>query len=137
MVNELEKQNILKKVDEELNEIADFIFSKSQENIVEYGAIDEATLLKSGYVNRQFLEKEIGYSAPYAGHVDFGTDPHMPPVAPLIAWVKRKFSVPDKQATRIAWAIAKTIERDGSEPRPFFRDALQQGKIKYGGFFGT
>ena len=91
MVNELEKQNILKKVDEELNEIADFIFSKSQENIVEYGAIDEATLLKSGYVNRQFLEKEIGYSAPYAGHVDFGTDPHMPPVAPLIAWVKRKF----------------------------------------------
>jgi hypothetical protein len=138
MVTQEEQRNILEKADAKLDEIADFLFSKSQENIVEMEIIDEGTMLKSGYVNRAFLEKEVGYSAPYSAHLEFGTDPHFPPIEPIQAWAKRKLGLTDEEAKKAAWAICKTIEKEGSEPRPFFRDAIEATKSKFKGeLFGT
>ncbi len=122
------KEIILKEADAYLDEIADFIFTESQENIVKKGAIDEGTLLKSGNINRKFLEKEIVYSAPYAAFVEFGTEPHMPPVEPLEQWAKRKLG-----QEGIGWAIAKKIAKEGTEPKPFLRPAIDAAKAKYGG----
>lgn len=132
MLSEEETRRILVKVDTELDEIADFVFSKSQENIVEMGITDEGHLLISGFVNRAFMEKEVGYSAPQALWNEFGTDPHMPPVEPLMAWAHRKLGLGDKEARKAAWGIAKTIEKEGTDPRPFFRDALNATAQKYG-----
>lgn len=133
MQEELIRKVILEKADAKLNEIADFILSKSQENIVQRGISNEGMLLKSGYVNRKPLEKEIGYSAPYAAFVEFGTDPHMPPVAPISKWARKKLGLSEKEARSAAWAIAKKISSEGTEPQPFFRDAIGQAKAKYSG----
>jgi hypothetical protein len=38
----------------------------------------------------------------------------LPPIAPLTKWVTAKFGVQGKQATSIAWAVAKKIQRDGT-----------------------
>jgi hypothetical protein len=38
----------------------------------------------------------------------------LPPIAPLTKWVTAKFGVGGKQATSIAWAVAKKIQREGT-----------------------
>ena len=134
MVSDQESFNQVEKVlEDRLNEIADFIFSKSQENIVSKKCIDEGTLLKSGNVVRGKNEVSIVYTAPHAKPVEFGTDPHMPPVEPIVGWCKRKLSLNDKDAKSVAWAIAKSIEKNGSEPKFFMRDAINLAKSKYSG----
>lgn len=133
MNNQKIEQAILEKADAFLDEIADTIFTASQEKIVENGSMNEGTLLKSGFVNRKFLEKEVGYSAPYAAHVEFGTIPHMPPVEPLKDWAEKRLGFDSKKAQSVAWAIAKKIEKEGTDPKPFFRPAINKAVEKYGG----
>lgn len=125
-------QDFLKKADKKLDEIANELFRDSQENIVKKGVIDEGTLLKSGNINRKFLEKEIVYSAPHAKWIEYGTEPHFPPIAPLEAWAKRKLGLNDKEAKSAAFGIANKINEEGSEPKPFLREAVNQIKRKYG-----
>lgn len=80
----------------------------------------------------------------YAQYVNNGTGPHMPPVAPIRDWVVKKglaFKTVDKvgnrkkilayksmddywQITRVAWAIAKNIEKKGTKGIRFFELAL-------------
>jgi len=127
------QEGVLNKADSILDEIADFIFSKSQEIIVAKGAVDEGTLLKSGNVTRKFLEKEVVYTAPYAAFVEFGTDPHMPPVGPLIDWSRRKLGLNEQEAKKTAWAIAKKIAKEGTEPVSFMRSAVEEARAKYKG----
>lgn len=38
----------------------------------------------------------------------------MPPIAPLIKWAQAKFSVGEKEATSIAWGVAKKIQQSGT-----------------------
>lgn len=121
-------------VDDKLNEIIDAIFSESQENIVRYGAVDTGFMLRSGNVNRVFLEKEIVYSAPYAISVEYGREPgSMPPVEPIKKWLMRKFHMKEKEAENTAWAIAKKIKKSGTRARPFLRDAVRTFSAEIGG----
>ena len=128
------EEEILKAMDRAMDDIIDSIFTKSQENIVEEGAVDRGTLLKSGNVNRKFLEKEIVYSAPHAVFVEFGTDPHMPPVDPIMEWARRKLGLPEDEARRVAWAIAKKIEKEGTPGIHFMEKAIleeiRSGRIR-------
>ena len=105
------EQAILEKTDKKLDEIIDFIFSKSQENIVRKGAMNSGHLLHSGNVQRAFLNKTITYSAPYATYVEFGTEPHMPPVEPLEQWGKRKFG-----KSGLGYPVAMKIKKQGTPP---------------------
>lgn len=83
----------------------------------------------------------ITIDAPHVLYVEHGARPHMPPIAPLIAWVKRnrgklglKGSRPGRDAkgkftaspavVAAAWAIAKKIEREGIKPTFFIRRSL-------------
>ncbi|MEE9215673.1 MAG: LAGLIDADG family homing endonuclease [Thermodesulfobacteriota bacterium] len=64
------------------------------------------------------------------------TRPHMPPLDPILAWVKRKIRVQvstgtgrkrktrDAEALKIANAIRFSIAKNGTLPRPFFRRAI-------------
>ena len=120
------KTNIDEVLDKALDLIADEIFSLSQENIIKNGSFDQGTLLRSGNVIRNKLEKQIVYSVPYAVAVEFGSAPHMPPVDPLIGWVGRKLGKSGKEGKSIGWAIAKKIQKEGQIARPFLRPALEQ-----------
>lgn len=119
---------MLQHIDEKLDEIADDIFANSQQNLVDKQIIDMGTLLKSGNVNREFLDKTIIYSVPYADSIEFGRLPgHMPPVEPIVQWVLRKGIAKDeKEARQIAWAIATDIRTHGQDARPFLSPAIEQ-----------
>lgn len=124
------KRELLAEADKRLDDIADFIFQKSQETVAEK-ASDEGTLLKSGYVERKPGEKTIGYRAPYAAAIEFGTDPHMPPVEPLQKWAKRKLGLNEKESRKAAWGIAINIKEKGSEPVSFLRGAVKEAEAKF------
>ena len=122
-------------VEEFLNDWADAILFESKRLLAEGkiegsndplgGAFDRGGLSKSGHViKNKDLEREVvfgGKLAPYAAYIEYGTAPHHPPVAPLIAWAKRnKF----KNPKNVAWAIAKKMEKEGTSPKPFLRQAV-------------
>lgn len=69
---------------------------------------------------------EVGCDALHAAYVEFGTMPHMPPVAPILKWVNRKLGVRGKEGERTAWAIAKTIEKCGTAANPYLRPAIDE-----------
>lgn len=118
---------LLDLIDSKMDEIVEDIFAKSQELIVEKSIVDEGTLLKSGNINKAYLNKAIIYTAPYADVIEFGRLPGtMPPSDPIKAWVRRKgIARTDKDVNRIAWAIIKHIKRNGQEPRPFLSPAVE------------
>lgn len=129
----IDKNELLKVIDSKMDEIVDDIFANSQQNIVNNSIIDEGTLLKSGNINRQFLNKQIVYSVPYADTIEYGRLPgSMPPIESIKGWVRRKLGInDDKEITRIAWAISKDIEKNGTQPRPFLTPAIDSARIKY------
>jgi len=68
----------------------------------------------------------IQNNVPYAGAVEFGSEPHMPPIAPLKQWARRVLGLTDDEAREAAWAIAKSIEDEGTEAQPHIRPALDE-----------
>lgn len=118
-------------------EIAEEIYERSQKNIEEMDIIASGYLKRSGFVGKLGTGVWIvKYYAPYSVYVDYGTEPHMPPVEPLINWAKNKLGLSDKEAKRVAWAIATEISKYGTKPRPFFRNAVDSvaADIKLGKF---
>lgn len=128
-----------------LDRIADDIFSESQLNIVKNDTSDEGTLLKSGNINRKFLEKEIVYSVPYASSIEWGADAHEIPIIEiqnprgitkqrktnikvpiLYGWTQRKLGKGPVDAIAVSWAIKQKIAREGSPAQPFLRSALEK-----------
>lgn len=153
MKNLLELKNDVKS-NEELKsrfmDMAQFIFSKSQENLVRkmpWGdnkyhntkgkkdtvITDTSDLLISGVPPYWENDTRIvfRYDAPQSEWVEYGTPPHMPPVDPLIKWAKRKLRKKGKDAVRMAWAIAYKIKREGMLPHPFIRPAVDSARQKY------
>ena len=112
---EMDEQDLLDAVDQQLNNIADFILAKSQENIIQQDITDRGTLLQSGNVVRERLKKTVVYSVPYADTIEFGRLPgSMPPVTNIQGWVFRKLGIKDvKKQKQIAWAIAQDIKKKG------------------------
>lgn len=118
-----------KSMDARLDELADLIFSLSQENVAKIS--DTGELLQSGYVEKEKNRKVIGYQAAHAVYVEFGTSPHMPPVEVIEAWAKRRgLASGSKELRSIAWAIAKKIEKYGTDPQPFLRPAVDAAIMK-------
>ena len=63
----------------------------------------------------------------YAPHVEFGTRPHMPPVAALQPWARRHGGIS-------AWALARSIALRGTRPQPFMRPAAEKAASQMDGF---
>jgi len=128
----IDSKELEKVIDDQMDDIIDFIFAQSQQNIVSKNIVDEGTLLKSGIIQRNFLNKKIIYSAPYSDSIEFGRLPgSMPPVAPIKGWVQRKLGVRnDKEAKSIAWAIATDLKKNGTSPRPFLQPAIDLARTR-------
>lgn len=123
------EQEIMQEMDAWMDDFADRVFELSQKNLVLEGKIDTGNLLKTGNLNRQFLKKEIVYSAQYAINVHDGrARGTMPPVEPLIKWARRKLGAENPRAA--GWAIAMSIKERGIQPTPFLLNALQQAKAE-------
>lgn len=114
-----------------LDRIADEIFTRSQENIIQAELSDTGFLLRSGNVIRSPNMRKIVYSAPYASYIEYGTMPHFPPIEPIHQWVLRKLGEKDPAAKNIAWSIAKKISEEGTTPKPFIRNAIEHTLNRY------
>lgn len=72
---------------------------------------------------------EVGTNVEYAIYIELGTSPHMPPVEALEPWVKRVVlggvETYDGEAKDIAFAIAKSISKWGTEAQPFLHPAYE------------
>jgi hypothetical protein len=126
-------------IDEEIGRIANEIFTQSQENLVNpeeesgrgFIISDTGELLISGDVRRLGeCDWEIRYTAPHAIWVEYGTDPHYPPLDPLIKWAKHKLQKNDKEAVSIACMIRNKIAKEGTEPRYFLTQAVSSVMAK-------
>ena len=143
------KKNI--KGNEELRtlamDISQFIFAKSQENLVEpmpwgdedYPAkskahqkpskiTDTSLLLLSGVPPYWEDSKTIvfRYDAPHAVSVEYGSPPHAVSGKRFVGWVNRKLKKKGKAGLRIAYAIATNIRKNGMDPHPFIRPSLDE-----------
>lgn len=61
----------------------------------------------------------VGYAAPastYMLFVETGTQPHVPPIGPLIYWAGRKFG-----DTKIAFVVRRAIMKRGTKPQWFVK----------------
>jgi len=130
MIDTGQFEELLTEIDKKMDEMADNIFANSQTQIVQKNIIDEGTLLKSGSMNKGFLEKTITYSAIHAQSTEYGRLPgSMPPVNALKGWVKRKgIASKQKDIDRIAWAVSKNIKEEGLQPRPYLGPAVEMEK---------
>ena len=116
-----------------VREIADFIFTNSQENLVSSGAIDTSNLFLSGKIFDEVDGTVIEYDANYALSIDQGTDPHFVSPKELEGWVRRKINPgSEKKVKSISFAISKAIKKRGTVPNPFFTKALSLAESKFG-----
>lgn len=162
LIIKLDKKNIEEsfrktfeeKLDRALNDIADFIGSESDRILrdPEEGSFDTGFLAGSLVIDKeQKLHKEVGFGALYAPFIEYGTNPHFPPLDVIYQWLWRKRNdlniKVDKNKTtklngktynagilKIAWAIAKKMSEKGTEPSPFLRPSFNLGKSKSNDF---
>lgn len=85
-------------------------------------------------LGRLGAEGTVSTSLAYAVPVELGTAPHMPPVAPLIAWARQRLGVSGAAAEQAGWAVARKIARVGTDGAFMFRDSFvaNQDQIKAG-----
>lgn len=100
------------------------------------GAGDAAGLRGSVFREEQVLaDTVLGLVAtdrPYGPFVELGTQPHMPPIQPLIDWVRAKTGERGEEAKSAAYAIAHSIRVRGTKPKPVWRETYVrlQGEIR-------
>ena len=129
-------------------EVAQFIFTKSQENLVKpmpwgddkYPANRRATmisnegiLLQSGVAPywKDGNTIEFRYDAPHSTYVEWGTPPHALAAYRLERWVRLKLGVKGKETMRVAYAVANKIRMEGIPPHPFLRPSVLAGEKEY------
>jgi hypothetical protein len=110
-----------------------------QENITTpFGALPPAVAsgnlaasIVSMFVREASLCREIISVSPsvgadvYAAPVETGARPHMPPVSALLPWIQKKFGIEDeKQAMSLAWAVATSMRKKGTQGHEMFSRAL-------------
>jgi len=70
---------------------------------------------------------EWGYTAPYAPHIEFGTDPFHPPVRPLVEWAERVANDPG-----LGYYVANVkIPEEGIDAQPYARPGKEEQKRWY------
>ena len=116
---------------DELIELAHFILTRSQEILVANETSDTGFLLRSGQIVIEENRVLIVYDAPYAEFIEFGTEPHKINPYDIIAWAKRKLQLDEDEAISAAFAIANKISKEGTEPQPFLRPAVEEALVRF------
>lgn len=141
------EQVILERIDKEMDDFIDRVFFLSQENLVRLHdkqfksgvrkkviTTDTGNLKKTANVNRQFLDKEIVYPAPYASDVEFGNGGKNVKAESLVKWVRRKLFKgrgSERQIFKTAEDIARGLKRRGQSADPYLLPAFEQAKTEF------
>jgi len=116
-------------------DLFDLIAQYSQE-LIAAGPFNEGNLLRS---LNQYFEDEmtgyIGYTAPYAKPVEFGSKPHFPPPDAIREWARNKLGLRGRELERATWGICRKIDQYGTEAQPFLRPATEMASPKVGGLY--
>lgn len=65
---------------------------------------------------RKEIQRAVVTAPKYTEQLAKGRKPgSLPPISKLIEWAKIKFNADGEEARRIAWAVAKNIEKDGTK----------------------
>lgn len=92
-----------------------------------YPAVDRGELRGSVEYAPEADGAVVYVDAPHAPHLEYGTRPFWPPLAPLKAWVLRKgFAEDEAEATGIAMAVQRKIAEEGIAPRGYMAKAFQR-----------
>jgi len=121
-----------KEVKEWAENLMNFVFTRTQENLIQNQSVDTGFLVRSGkppFWNGNVIS--IEYDAPYALPVEYGQVAHPISHQHLIRWVNRKLRIFGKKGVGVAWAISKTIAIKGVLPRPYIRPAVNEMIIRY------
>lgn len=116
-------------VNEILKHVRDWIFSKSQDNIVDMDISDTGALLLSGETRDEFLTAILEYPVPHAAPVNDGTDPHSiseDGQEAIKDWARRKLGLREPELTQVANKIIWKIRKLGTEPKPFLDEAISE-----------
>ena len=113
------------------------IIADAKDNLRANGSVVTGLLRESGRVIRKGDDITVGFfdttnKTGYAEYVEYGRrSGKMPPVDMLKAWAYKKFQLRDwKQAASMAWAMAKTIAKQGTQPHAFFGPAVKKNYNK-------
>lgn len=125
-------------VDEEINRFVIAATARLQGEVQERTPTTHGTLRASiiGDVRRLpglGVEGVVGTSLAYAAAVEDGSKPHMPPVEPLVGWVRQKLGVRGREAVSAAWAVARKIARVGTEGHFMFARAFEANQAQIAG----
>jgi len=114
-------------------ELATMIFARSQQNLTEpfgekdYVISDTGLLLASGRLEEIAEGFKIAYRIAYAEDVEYGSEPHHVDLKDLHGWVTRKLELQGSHAWAVAKQIQKKIAEEGTEMRPYLRNATDLG----------
>lgn len=148
------QQEVLRASVEGLKSYGMRIVAKAQDLLKANGSIASGLLRNSGRtVVQPDNTVDAGFYAGYAYWVEYGRKSGgMPPVDVIYQWVKRKGRVKnsalksatvftgksqDELARSAAWAIAKSIKRQGTKPHPFLKPAYDQYRTQIAQFMQT
>lgn len=132
------RDKLIAAVDGALNDLAQSVEQHAVENINAWGI---------GYLGRLAdsithdisveLSKTTSVGALHGAWIEYGTGPaagrgqYWPPHKPIKEWAIKKLGVSPAEADRVAWAIRWHIYKHGTQPKPFFRTALEQGILEW------
>ena len=103
-----------------LEDALDRGFAESQDRV----PVSSGSLLQSGYPPEWDGDTlRYGYRADHAKPVEFGSQPHWPPIAPLKKWARRVLG--DESA---AYAVQQKIAEKGTPAQKFARPGRDMAK---------
>lgn len=102
------------------------IVANEIQNAKPFSAVNTGELLQSVGYELTPTGAFLMVTAPHAPFIEYGTRPHRPPLGPLVLWAKRRLGLDDQEAYRVARAVQKKIELDGTAPRFFMRKAMRR-----------
>lgn len=119
-------------LEQKIHDIADYIFTRSQELIVEHNSIFTSNLLQDADITKiGKCAYRIHYKAPYAQWVEYGTEPHWIPPGVLDDWVRIKLGVKPKEVHKVAYLIARKIATKGTKEHPYMRPSILEAIFKF------
>lgn len=132
-INDRNLERVVEACDEIAKILSEAILQRWKINIYEAGNVDT-----SEYVSSLQIEKlsngnwRIFSNLEYPTYIEYGTGPsvgkpsYIPPFQPIRDWVESKLGYSGKEADAVAWFIIRKIEKEGIDPSPSARPALQQ-----------
>lgn len=91
-----------------------------------YPPVDRGSFRASFRAAREPDGASLYSDAPHAAFIEYGCRPHWPPLAPILAWVKRKKLAKGSEAYGVARAIQVAIARRGMAPRKVVARSLDR-----------